>query len=172
MTKTAELSDRLDARLGACDKGALEADPIVHPGSSVDLCHLASILGFLNHEIRQSADLLRDLTACLSNELCALGDLKVTAAVQQRLAASTVALQNEDRVQQRLGELRKVISILAEAMKGDRPAVATDLDHTIIDQLCLEEIRCAFALSVGMAYVVPETSSTNKTPSVGDIDLF
>jgi|GEM_PF-6480517 len=140
--------------------------------TACDRSHLATILAFLNREIDQSAAILRDLARSLSAEFCALSETDDQETIRQRMLTSTMALQNEDRVQQRLRDLRAVLSLLEHALHIESPATGTDLDHAIIDRFDLEEIRIAFAQSVGMVSALPSASSSVKTPSLGDVDLF
>lgn len=172
MTKSDEGTDLLDPMLGRQDLKGSESHSVVQFDHGIDGHHLASILAFLGHEIDQSAAMLRDLARSLSHELCALDYADGAESIQQRLIASTVALQNEDRVQQRLGDLRAAMSVLEKALVMDVPNDRANLDRAIINQLCLEEIRGAFALSIGMDDELSLPISKAKTPSLGDVDLF
>lgn len=141
-------------------------------GQHVDGRHLALILAFISHEVDQSAKMLRDLAAQLSEEFCAISQEDAASHIQHRLIGATMALQNEDRVQQRLNALRAILSVLERVLAGKSQTAEADLDHAIIDELHLDEIRSAFALSVGLADVFPNASSNSSEPSIGDIDLF
>lgn len=133
---------------------------------------IAPILAFLRREIDQSAVILRDLATRLSDEICALGATDDEGFLQPRLSQATIALQNEDRVQQRLRDLGATLSMLERMLaKGDL-AVGADLEQAVIDSLRLEETRRAFAIDVGMADAFSQPSSPAAPPSVGEIDLF
>ncbi|MGI9419070.1 MAG: hypothetical protein ACR2RA_14670 [Geminicoccaceae bacterium] len=128
---------------------------------------LAPILAFLKQEIDQSAIILRDLAGRLSCELCTLGTAGEAHDLRSSLLAATIALQAEDRVQQRLSDLGATLLVLERILAEDAPI---DLDQTIIESLRLEEMRAAFAAGVGMADAVPSPPAT--APSIGEIDLF
>ncbi|MGI9508149.1 MAG: hypothetical protein ACR2QJ_02230 [Geminicoccaceae bacterium] len=133
---------------------------------------LAQILAFIRYEINQSATILRDLAEQLSNALCALGTTNDENVLRSNLIAATTALQNEDRVQQRLVDMGMAMSVLEEALADEALETRADLDRAIIGSLRLEETRGAFAILVGMADAFPKPSSPVHTPAVGDIDLF
>ena len=140
--------------------------------STIGRQSLSTILAFLSREIDQSAAILRNLAEHLSDELCALGTEADTEAVRLRLAASTMALQNEDRLQQRLGDMRTALIVLEQALSLDEPLAEADINLDIIRQLHLEEMRYAFALSVDLLDMLPQSSKPAKTPSLGEVDLF
>ncbi len=173
MTKSVEASSLLES---THEQPVMEAHAVPMAGRSaacsLDRQHLMAIMSFLNREIGLSAAILRDLTARISSDLCALSDAGVAEPAHERIMTSTVALQDEDRVQQRLTALRNVITILEKTLAADEPQSGGELDRTIIDKLCLDEIRCAFALSVGMTYVLNDVGEGNGPPSLGDVDLF
>lgn len=151
--------------------GAASRDP-GEKGRGGDLGDLVSILAFLRREIDQSAMILHDLTGRLSHELCALGMADEDRTLQPRLSAAACALQNEDRVQQRLCDLRAVLTVLEQALTHGHPALGPDLDQAILGRLILEEMRGAFAIGVGMTDTLPPPSRPATAPSVGEIDLF
>ena len=128
---------------------------------------LAPIFAFLKREIDQSAVILRDLAGRLSSELCTLVTAGEPHDLRSSLLAATIALQAEDRVQQRLSDLSATLLVLERILAEDEPI---DLDQTIIESLRLEEMRASFAAGIGMANAVPAPSAT--TPSIGEIDLF
>ena len=134
--------------------------------------HLATILAFLNREIDQSATILHELSANLSKEFCAIGEADSQDAVHERMINATMALQNEDRIQQRLRDLQTTLSLLERTLHMHEPGSGADLDRAIIDQLKLEEMRQTFAHSVGMISALPSASGPTRTPSLGDVDLF
>lgn len=140
--------------------------------TGIDRSHLNTILAFVNREIDQSATILHDFARNLSDEFCALSEAEDHDIIKERVLAATIALQSEDRVQQRLLDLRKTLSLLEQALLAGEPDVGADLDHAIIGQLNLDEIRFAFAQSVGMTSAVPAPADPAKAPSIGDIDLF
>ncbi|MEZ5934250.1 MAG: hypothetical protein R3F54_20390 [Alphaproteobacteria bacterium] len=140
--------------------------------SGSDRCHLTTILSFLKQEIDQSGALLHDLAGCLSYEFSTVSQTNDLDAIRQRMVIATIALQNEDRIQQRLGDLRLVLSLLEGALLRGTPAIGADLDHAIIDQLRLDELRVTFAYNVGMASEPAAPSPPAGTPTIGDIDLF
>jgi len=133
--------------------------------------HLASILAFLSQEVEQSATLLRDLAARLSENFCAINATDLREDVQDQLIAATMALQNEDRLQQRLSDLRNALSVLEQFVEDD-PNDMANIDQAIIDILRLDETRSAFALSMGLKDVALQLSKAKNEPSVGDVDLF
>lgn len=156
-----------------------EIDVEVLPGSTtdcvsqhVDARHLALILALVSDEIDHSIKMLRDLAARLSQEFCAITHSEVAGDIQHRLMAATIALQDEDRVQQRLGDLRTTLSLLEQALTNNVPTTRADLDHAIIDQLLLDEIRNAFAVTVGRESAFSSSQAKTHEPSIGDIDLF
>lgn len=134
--------------------------------------HLASILAFLGGEVERSATLLRDLAAGISEDFGAICAAEVADDVQDRLIAATMALQNEDRLQQRLGDLRTALSVLEQTLVEGRLADQVGLDRAIIDKLRLEETRSAFASSMGLSDAEQHPPKVVKEPSLGDIDLF
>lgn len=141
-------------------------------GAALDRRHVGTILAFLRREVDQSSAILRDLAERLSDEFCALSRANDANDVQQRLFASSMALQNEDRVQQRLDDVRMALSILEHALNTGDPAIRADLDRAIIERLCLEETRGAFAVSVGLASPHLQSPGDVRKPSAGDVDLF
>ena len=93
--------------------------------------------------------------------------------VRSSLFAATTALQNEDRVQQRLRDLgAALVRGGTGADHGAVPATGADLDRAVIECLRLEETRGAFAINAGMADILDQLPSKPKPPAVGDIDLF
>jgi hypothetical protein len=140
--------------------------------AAFDPNHLASILAFIGHEIDHSLAMLRDLAALLSAELCALGQADSVKAVQQGLIASTIALQNEDRIQQRLSDLRSVLTTLEGALADTDSPKGADLALAISHQLRLEETRAAFTYALGLTEERPGPKNTIPAPSIGDVDLF
>ena len=133
---------------------------------------LSAVLACLRLEIDRSAAILRDLAGRLSQELLALGASAELGDLQPRLAAATIALQNEDRVQQRLCDMSAVLSLLERALADGDLASGPDLYQSVVDTLRLEETRNAFACELGLADIVSDLSSPAKPPSVGEIDLF
>ncbi|MGI9488796.1 MAG: hypothetical protein ACR2RF_23505 [Geminicoccaceae bacterium] len=130
---------------------------------------LASVMAFLGGEIDHSSVMLRDLATCLSDAIVNLGEI---SDLSPSLAHATQALQNEDRIQQRLSDLRRTLLVLEHVLQASTYPSAIDLDRTIIDQLRLDEMREAYAASVGMpGHEVKRTAETT-TPSTGDVDLF
>ena len=133
---------------------------------------LVPILAFVRQEVDESAAILRDLAERLSQALHALATTADRNVVQSSLFAATTALQNEDRVQQRLSDLGAALSVVERALIVGSPATGADLDRTVIDSLRLEETRGAFAINAGMADALAQPSNEPETPTVGDIDLF
>jgi len=130
---------------------------------------LTSAMAFIGEEIDHSLVMLRDLASSLSEVILALSD---PSAARPCLLSATQALQNEDRIQQRLSDLRGTLLVLEHVLQDGTWPCAADLDRTIIDKLRLEEMREAYAASVGMPdYEANRTSEVNK-PSAGDVDLF
>ncbi len=130
---------------------------------------LASVMAFLGGEIDHSSVMLRDLATCLSKVIFALGEM---AEIPPSLADITQALQNEDRIQQRLDDLRSTLLVLEHVLQTSTWTPAVDLDRTIIDQLRLDEMREAYAASAGIpGYEVKRTADV-AIPSAGDVDLF
>ena len=172
MTKPNDVINLLDPMAEGYDLNDLKTGPVAKVDHGVDGHHLASILAFLGREVDQSAAMLRDLAGCLSHELFGLNDVDSAENLHQRLMASTIALQNEDRVQQRLADLRAALSVLEKALTKDAPTDRADLDHAVIDQLRLDETRGAFAQSFGMVDELSPGICKGKTPSLGDVDLF
>jgi hypothetical protein len=134
--------------------------------------HLALILAFLGREVERSATLLRDLAAGISDDFGAICASELPDDVQDRLIAATMALQNEDRLQQRLSDLRLTLSLLEQMLAEGGPAKKADINEIIIQKLKLEEMRNAFAVSMGLIDALPQRSQGTKEPSLGDIDLF
>jgi hypothetical protein len=141
-------------------------------GAGLGRAYLGSILAFLNREIGQSGVMLHEFATLLSSELCALGQADSIDARRPHMLAATMALQNEDRVQQRLRDLRCALSLVEQALLLDDPDIGPDLDRAIIDQCHLEEIRVAFARSRGIPCVAASSPPAGSVPSIGDIDLF
>ena len=144
-------------------------DPLKSEG---DGDHVAAILAFLSREVEQSATLLHDLAARLSDNFCAISATDSRDDVQGQLIAATMALQNEDRLQQRLSDLRTALSVLERAFVEDSPDDLANINQAIIDKLRLDETRSAFALSMGLRDAALHLSKVTKEPSVGDVDLF
>ncbi len=141
-------------------------------GASPDRHDLARILAFLRHEIDQSAMALSDIADRLSKTLCALASEKDQSSFQSNLAEGAIALQREDRIQQRLSDLVAVLVVLERTMADGQPTAGDSLAQTIIDKLRLEEMRHAFAVANGMTSALDHAPNPAAKPSVGDIDLF
>lgn len=134
------------------------------PGQS-----LAPVMTFVGEEIDHSLVMLRDLASCLSEVIFALHD---PSASRPCLLSATQALQDEDRIQQRLSDLRGTLLVLEHVLQAGTWPPAIDLDRAIIDQLRLDEMRDAYAASVGMScHEMKETPKADR-PSAGDVDLF
>ena len=146
--------------------------PPVDDRSSGDHHDLVPILAFVRQEVDLSAAILRDLAERLSQALNALGTAEDDNVVQSSLFAATTALQNEDRVQQRLSDLGAALAVVERALTKGTPTTGVKLDRAIIESLRLEETRGAFAINAGMADILAESLNQSKAPSVGDIDLF
>ncbi|NJO36411.1 MAG: hypothetical protein HC871_00855 [Rhizobiales bacterium] len=116
--------------------------------------------------------MLHEFATLLSNEICALVQADGIDARRPHMLAATIALQNEDRVQQRLRDLRRALSLVEQALMTDDPDIGADLDRAIIDQCHLEEIRVAFARSRNIAGIAASSPPGRGAPSIGDIDLF
>lgn len=139
----------------------------------VDLDHsLAPIMAFLGREIDRSSTMLRDVAECLSNELFALSQTGDVSGFQPCLSKATQALQNEDRIQQRLSDLRRALLVLERALETDVQPAGTDLNRLIIDQFHLDEIRDAYAANLGMDEQNAKPAVEVNVPSAGDVDLF
>lgn len=146
--------------------------PDRHPEPKQDDHPLASIMAFLGSEIDRSSAMLQDLAACLSEVVVTLTENEDDADFRLCLSSATQALQNEDRIQQRLGDMRRTLMILEHVLdEGVWPSAAR-LDHSIIDQLHLEEMRYAYAVSVGVLDQLPKKVDGITKPSAGDVDLF
>ncbi|MEM7043786.1 MAG: hypothetical protein AAF543_13330 [Pseudomonadota bacterium] len=113
--------------------------------------------------------MLHDLAESLSEELSSVG---AACGAQSALSAAVVALQNEDRIQQRLGDSEAVLLLLEQTVATGVPAVGADLDQAIIDCLKLEESRGAYAADRGLSHADTMSPNGVKHPSLGDIDLF
>ena len=139
---------------------------------SGDLRELLPVLTFLRQELRRSAGMLRDLAGCLSEQLCAGAAISGDGSPQLDFSAAVVALQNEDRIQQRLHDSEAVLSLLEQMLATGQPAVGSDLDRAVIDSLLLEETRGAFAASRGLSEGGAAPQDSARKPSAGDVDLF
>lgn len=146
--------------------------PPVDDRSSGDHRDLVPILAFVRQEVDLSAAILRDLAERLSQALYALGTAEDDNVVQSSLFAATTALQNEDRVQQRLNDLGAALAVVERALTMGTPTTGFKLDRAVIESLRLEETRGAFAINAGMADILAGSPNQPKAPSVGDIDLF
>lgn len=145
----------------------------VDQSRQVDLDHpLAPIMAFLGSEIDRSSTMLRDLAECLSNELFALSETGDVSGFQPNLSKATQALQNEDRIQQRLSDLRRALLVLEQALETGVQPAGTDLNRLIIDQFRLDEIRDAYATNVGIDGQNAKPAGEIDVPSAGDVDLF
>ncbi len=130
---------------------------------------LTSAMAFIGEEIDHSLVMLRDLATSLSDVIIALSD---PSNSRPCLSSATQALQNEDRIQQRLSDLRGTLLVLEHVLQAGTWPHAVDLDRAIIDQLRLEEMREAYAASTGMScHEVGGVPKVDK-PSAGDVDLF
>lgn len=130
---------------------------------------LTSAMAFIGEEIDQSLVMLRDLASSLSEVIIALSD---PSASRPCLLSATQALQNEDRIQQRLSDLRGTLLVLEHVLQAGSVPPAVDLDRAIIDQLRLDEMREAYAASIGMPFHGDDGTSRTDKPSAGDVDLF
>ncbi|MGI9451554.1 MAG: hypothetical protein ACR2QH_13110 [Geminicoccaceae bacterium] len=130
---------------------------------------LASVMTFMGGEIDHSLAMLRDLASCLSDVILALDE---ESDSRPCLLSATQALQNEDRIQQRLSDLRSTLLVLEHVLQAGTWPPAVDLDRVIIDQLRLDEMREAYAASVGMPCDGTKVMSKAGKPSAGDVDLF
>jgi hypothetical protein len=81
-------------------------------------------------------------------------------------------LQNEDRIQQRLSDLRRALLVLERALETGVQPAGTDLNRLIIDQFHLDEIRDAYAANLGMDEQIAKPAVEVNVPSAGDVDLF
>ena len=133
---------------------------------------LATALAFIRRELSQSATTLGDLADRLSQTLCALASSDDKGSFQSHLADGTIALQSEDRIQQRLCDLTSILAVLERSLADGQSQSGIELDQTIIDSLRLEEMRHAFAVAAGMPNTLHQPSDEAVKPSVGDIDLF
>lgn len=172
MTRSDETNDLSQSTSQIHDLSNLATHVVDAADARFDRSHMITILAFLNREIDQSAVILRDLARRLSDNFCAISEANDHDTIRQQMLASTIALQNEDRVQQRLRDLRTAISLLENALHHDDPAIGADLDRTIMDQFDMEEMRFAFAHSIGIAIEIPAPPDCTKPPSLGDVDLF
>jgi hypothetical protein len=157
------------------DENGSQASTEYAPNVSADATdndHLATILAFLGREVERSATLLRDLAAGISDDFGVISAAELADDVQERLIAATMALQNEDRLQQRLSDLHTALSILERTLIEGGSTQQTDIDKVIIDKLRLEEMRSAFALSVGLIDAQQQSKKVTNEPTLGDIDLF
>lgn len=152
-------------------RASVRGSPDLSPCTN-DKDHLASILAFLGREVERSATLLRDLAAGISDDFGAICAADVADDVQDRLVAATMALQNEDRLQQRLSDLQTALSILEQTFAEGKSDQRADIDRAIIDKLRLEEMRNAFASSMGLIDAQAHPVKVTSQPSLGDIDLF
>lgn len=130
---------------------------------------LAPVVTFVGEEIDHSLVMLRDLASCLSEVILALDD---PSSSRPCLLSATQALQNEDRIQQRLSDLRSTLLVLEHVLQAGASPPAVDLDRTIIDQLRLGEMRDAYAAIVGMAGHEVTKKAAVDIPAAGDVDLF
>lgn len=128
---------------------------------------LASIMAFLGREIDHSSALLRDLATCLTDVIHTSDE---ASDARPCLSHAMQALQNEDRIQQRLSDLKNTLLILEHVLQASARPPAVDLDRAIIDQLRLEEMRDAYAECVGLSGHV--VRATGDVPAAGDVDLF
>lgn len=172
MSTSQGMENLLDPRATEHDLDGSSSGGVLDVTNHCHRSHLATILAFLNREIDRSATILHDLAKSLSDEFCALGEAESQEAVRERMFSATMALQNEDRIQQRLRDLQTTLSLLERALHMHDPGSGGDLDQAIIDQLKLEEIRQTFAHSVGMISALPSASGPARAPSLGDVDLF
>ncbi len=148
--------------------------PLVLPTNGFDQIpsDLIPILAVVRREMDQSAAILRDLAGCLSRELCTLGTAEEKRALQSSLLAATIALQNEDRVQQRLRDLGEVLSTLENILSKNTVSSSSDINRAVIESLRLEEMRRAFAIGAGFVDDLPQSLGATKPPSIGEVDLF
>lgn len=128
---------------------------------------LASIMAFLGGEIDHSSAMLRDLATCLSDVIHSFDE---ASDGRPCLSHAMQALQNEDRIQQRLSDLRSTLLILEHVLQASTRPSSVDLDRAIIEKLRLEEMRDAYAASVGLSGHA--LTPTVNTPAAGDVDLF
>lgn len=138
-----------------------------------DAAHpLAPIMMFLSQEIDQSSAILRDLAACLSDVIVTFSELDDAPRTRSCISSATQALQTEDRIQQRLSDLRRAVMVMEHMLQAGLSPFTVDLNRTIIDQLQLCEMRDAYAASVGMTDREMSEKPTVTRPSAGDVDLF
>ncbi|MEM9629143.1 MAG: hypothetical protein AAGA21_23150 [Pseudomonadota bacterium] len=130
------------------------------------------MLAFVRHELSQSATTLGDLAERLSQTLCALASSDDKDSFQSHLADGTVALQSEDRIQQRLCDLTAILAVLERTLADGPSPSGAELDQAIVESLRLEELRHAFAVAAGMPNACHQPTDDAAKPSVGDIDLF
>jgi hypothetical protein len=158
--------------LGAYGHDRTKCPHLAGDGIGCDRHELVPILAFLKCEIDQSATVLRDLAGRISRALCTLATAAELGHHQASLSDAAIALQNEDRIQQRLCDLAAAISVLERALAGEAPNAGTGINQAVIESLRLEETRRAFATGVGLADALHQLSTGAEVPSVGDIDLF
>jgi hypothetical protein len=129
---------------------------------------LQRCLDFLRVELGNSAGMLSSLAAELTREVCGLMDPDEEDSRQLRLVRIHQALQNEDRIQQRIRDLSEVLAALETALAPAASRDDRDLDIVIGRKLRLEELRAAFGSKDGGLGTMSPSSSIPP----GDVDLF
>jgi hypothetical protein len=133
-------------------------------------------LDVLRGELAHSPDMLGELAAVIGSEIhgmMVLDDLPSAeaAVIHERLGRIYEALQQEDRIQQRLRQLVAV----ATALEKSAVRAAAQGDHELEDEIShclrLEELRAAvFGTSAGQ--YTPKEAPRSSEISAGDVDLF
>jgi hypothetical protein len=124
-------------------------------------------LDFLRVELGRSADMLGELAAILSDEVCDLMVVQNEEVRNDKLTRIYEALQNEDRIQQRINDLKEVIAVVARALAPAASRPDRDLEALIGRRLRLEELRAAFTGKGDRNAAILEPPIT-----AGEVDLF
>ena len=134
---------------------------------------LGPILDFMKSEIAQSSEMLRDLSGTVSAKLGLLADSEDQSAIIECVLHLSEAMQNEDRIQQRLNDICAALIFLERNLRHCcDPIYRLDLNRSLVNELRLAEMRAAFASRVGMSLPEGELPASKDTVRTGDLDLF
>lgn len=141
--------------------------------SSCDLHRQAApILVFLEAELSKSSAMLSDLANNLSKQFQILAGTPNRGRILPSLLQASETLQKEDRIQQRLDDIRAALAQLGQALLVERSPEDKNLHQSIAQALRLEEMRSAFSTDPKKISPDQPRSSLQKRPSAGDVDLF
>lgn len=129
------------------------------------------VILFLKEEIEHSSELLHKLANAFNMEINVLSETEDLDKVKISIFQMTEALQNEDRIQQRLWDLITTLNALERIFDHNNNVSPDYLSTSILRQLKLGEMQKALAIKANIDDPSIALGSL-EAPSLGDVDLF